>query len=107
MKHLMTVLENRRRGARKAAETRKNRSQNVTPAQVPSQPGKRGSEAQVDVSEKDSFCGDCGQLYQEETDEPEVWIECGLCSQWFHCTCEGLSSPPPAEVVYICLQCQD
>lgn len=107
IKHLMTVLENRRRGARKAAETRKNRSQNVTaPSQVSSKPGEEGSEAQVDESEEDSFCGDCGQLYQEETDEPEVWIECGLCNQWFHCTCEGLSSPPPTEAVYICLRCQ-
>ena len=50
--------------------------------------------------------GDCGHLYEDETEEPEVWIECSLCSQWFHCSCEGLSFLPPIETNYICLKCQ-
>ena len=59
-----------------------------------------------DDSEEEWFCGDCGCLYQEETEEPEIWIECSLCSQWFHCSCEGLSCFPPIETDYICLKCQ-
>ena len=49
-----------------------------------SEPGGGDRETQVDDSEEDSFCGKCGKLYQEETDEPQVSIECSLCNQWFH-----------------------
>ena len=58
-------------------------------------------------SEEEWFCGDCGRLYEDETEEPEIWIECGLCSLWFHCSCEGLSCLPPIETNYICLKCQE
>lgn len=52
MKHLMTVLETRCHGDRKATETRKNHSRNAPPpSHVSSQPGEGGSEAQVDESE--------------------------------------------------------
>ena len=44
-----------------------------------------------DDSEQEWFCGDCGHLYEDETEEPGIWIECSLCIQWFHCSCEGLS----------------
>ena len=30
----------------------------------------------------------CGLVYEEVTDETEIWIECGLCEQWYHCDCE-------------------
>ena len=52
-------------------------------------------------SEQEWFCGDCGHLYEDETEEPEVWIECSLCSQWFHCSCEGLSCLPPIEIISV------
>ena len=57
--------------------------------------------------EQEWFCGGCGGLYEEETEESEIWIECGLCEQWFHCVCEGLSCLPPPEVNYICWKCQE
>ena len=59
-----------------------------------------GSSRKGGDEEKDCFCGCCGCLYESETEESEIWIECG---RWFHCRCEGLSTPPP-EVDYICLQ---
>ena len=34
-----------------------------------------------DDEEEDCFCGCCGCLYESETEEPEIWIECGLCGQ--------------------------
>lgn len=58
-----------------------------------------------EVSEDDSdeqkcFCEDCGQLLEDETEETEICIECGLCERWFQCACEGLSCPPPPETNY-------
>ena len=43
-----------------------------------------------------------GHAYQE-TDEPEVWIECSMCEQWFHAK---LTCLPQPEDKYICLKCQ-
>ena len=57
--HLSTVQQNRKRGAAKAAETRKRKAQ------------QKGllSEAQNDR------CRVCGEEYKDETPEEELWIE--------------------------------
>ena len=47
-----------------------------------------------------------GRAYQEEMEEPELWIECSMCEQWLNATCEKLTCLPPPETNYICLQCQ-
>ena len=37
--------------------------------------------------EEKYLCGVCGELYEEETEEPQIWIQCDLCGQWLHCSC--------------------
>ena len=91
-----SCIENRRRGARKAAATRQAKKALKTSHTV--EEGPKG--------DNECFCGDCGCAYQEETDEPEVWIECSMCEQWYHAKCEKLICLPQAEENYICLKCQ-
>ena len=86
--HLQTIEENRHRGATKAAATRR---------------AKHTQSAQQTESQAVLY-GVCGKEYKEETVEPELWIACDICNQWFHCTCEGLVEPPQ-EDTYICSKC--
>lgn len=64
--HLKTIHRNRQRGASKAAATRK--AKHIANQQ------KQGDiqEAQEDLY----FCGTCGHLYQDKTEEYETWIAC-------------------------------
>ena len=89
MDHLHTVLQNRKRGARKAAATRQARKQAGT------------SQSRTDSQ---YFCGKCGKEYLEEADEEELWIACDMCENWFCSSCEGLQSPPISNI-YICTKC--
>lgn len=83
--HLQTVRDNRRRGAQKAAETRKKNKM-------------------VKKSSHDTyFCGICHDQYVEYTDEEESWIECELCCTWFHFTCAGIESVPQT---FYCNDCR-
>ena len=84
LNHLQTVLESRRRGAKKAAATRLAKKCS-------------SDKNEISMESNDWFCGDCGKLYEAETKEPEVWIECSLCSKWFHCSCES-STPNRSEL---------
>lgn len=36
-------------------------------------------------------CGVCDQLYEDETEEEEVWIECSQCQLWYHVDCVNLA----------------
>ena len=45
----------------------------------------------------------CGGVYEEETNEVEIWIGCEQCDSWFHVTCLGLDSSDPED--YICDAC--
>ena len=99
LQHLQTVVENRRRGARKAAATRQAKKTLKTSHDL-KESSKNGDDSD------ECFCGDCGRAYQEETDEPEVWIECSMYEQWFHAECEKLTCLPQLEDNYICLKCQ-
>lgn len=85
IEHLNTVAENRRRGAEKAAETRRRRKQTQ--------------------SDERYFCGTCETEYKAEMPDIEFWILCDSCQKWYCCTCELLSSPPTSSE-YVCLQCQ-
>ena len=80
--HLQTIEDKRRRGATKAAATRRTQSAHETENQT-------------------VLCGMCRKEYEEET---ELWIACDTCYQWFHCTCEGLTELPQ-EDTYICFKC--
>ena len=83
--HLTTVKENREAGAKKAAETRKKKSK----TKKSSEPG-------------EWRCGTCGRLYEEETEEEEVWIECSTCKVWLHLMCTENSEVPDT---FICQNC--
>ena len=95
MDHLHTVLQNRKRGARKAATTRQARKQAV--ANLDSQSPRTATNSQY-------HCGKCGKEYAEESDEEELWIACDMCNNWFCGRCEGLQSPPVTDI-YICTKC--
>ena len=93
IEHIKTVVENRKRGAKKAALTRSRKE-------------KKGSECVSDASDEIStYCGTCGEEFGESDDVTEIWIACDLCNAWYHCSCEGLRRPP-TKGHYICNKCQ-
>ena len=93
LEHLHTIVDNRRRGAAKAAATRKARSKKTTEAV--SKP--------EDDHEGRYFCATCGKEYMEEAEQEETWIGCDLCDAWYHTNCEKLEAIP--ECNYICIKC--
>ena len=86
MDHLHTVILNRKRGAAKAAATRR---------------AKRSLLASEPVTYN---CGGCGKPYVEETEEVEFWIYCDLCDKWCCGGCEDLQAPPQSDT-YVCKRC--
>ena len=86
--HLQEIRENRKRGAVKAAATRRSRS---------SQRNKKDTEY---------FCGTCGVQYEDEMDNVEFWVCCDSCGRWYCCNCEGLLETPGDEECYNCTSCQ-
>ena len=82
--HLRIFQENRRRGAAKAAGTR------------------RSKQRQASNESEEEYCGVCGDLYKEETDEVEDWIACDLCNRWFHWHCVNITTEPSS---YVCISC--
>ena len=64
LNHLGMVSNNRKRGAAKAAATKKSKLS-----------GRKNEE------EKFVRCGVCCVMYEEETDEVEKWIACDLCTK--------------------------
>ena len=64
IEHLQQVQKNRRRGAAKAAITRQNRKQT------------QNMETSEDLTSEAVFCGVCGDLYEQLTDEVENWVGC-------------------------------
>ena len=84
LKHLQTVSDNRKRGASKAAETRRHNT---------------------DVKDNQLyFCGVCGGDYEEETEETENWIGCDECNAWFHWVCVNIYSEPASS---LCINCEN
>ena len=88
IEHLSTVNANRKRGASKAATTRRSRTQPQTHQQsvvTALQP------EPIQEKEQEEICGKCGGIYEPETEEEELWIACDVCSMWFHAVCIGFS----------------
>lgn len=81
LEHLATVAENRRRGAAKAALTRKNKSHK---------------------DDDEAYCGTCKSKYS--TSNTDFWICCDLCNLWYCSSCEKLASEPDIET-YLCRKC--
>ena len=102
LEHLSTVLQNRRRGAAKAAATRRaKRAKNTCVSNLQSE----ADPSTVRDSEASCYCGSCRKEYQDETDDVEVWIGCDMCESWYCMSCEGLTNPPELDM-YICSKCR-
>ena len=102
LEHLSTVLQNRRRGAAKAAATRRaKRAKNTCVSNLQSE----ADPSTVRDSEASCYCGSCRKEYQNETDDVEVWIGCDMCESWYCMSCEGLTNPPELDM-YICSKCR-
>ena len=85
--HLQTVRENRKRGARKAAETRRKK--------------KMAKQSAHDVY----YCGVCHDQYIQFTDREENWIGCEACDNWFHFACVGITVETVPDK-FFCEDCQ-
>lgn len=83
--HLQQISENRKRGAAKAAQTRKKRKAN--------------QKLQTEYS-----CGVCHGPYLDFTEEIEQWIGCERCESWYHFACVGVVEEPE---LFVCENCQD
>lgn len=92
--HLMTVHENRKRGAAKAAETRRQRRKDKPEAPTPTH---------TDTCESEYQCGECHAVYQDFTDTEEQWIGCESCDSWYHFSCVGITVAP--DTTFLCSNC--
>ena len=63
------------------------------------------------VSEESAeICGICTGVWEDHTEETELWLACSLCGGWFHCSCVGLGDlveEEVAEIDYICNLCKE
>ena len=82
--HLGMVSDNRKRGAAKAAATKKSKLS-----------GRKNEDKIV-------RCGVCCVMYEEETDEVEKWIACDLCTTWFHWNCVNVTIEPDSFLCTLC-----
>ena len=84
-----SIALNRKRGAQKAAATRRaKKAQNTQPSGTTTTAHPALDSRLDDVT----YCGGCGQEFEDETVEVELWICCDLCNQWRCGACENLSS---------------
>ena len=84
--HLKMVSQNRKRGAEKAAQTRRAQKQ-----------GSRSEDKEL------FYCGVCGAVYEDETEEVESWIACDTCYTWYHWSCVNVTVEPNS---FVCMDCQ-
>ena len=91
--HMSTVQLNRKRGAAKAAATKRKKKQG------------KPSEPVLPPSEKDTYrCGVCSEECGDETVEEELWIQCEKCLSWFHGDCVGVN-PSRVPEIFSCQSC--
>ena len=149
--HLAEVQKNRKRGAEKAAATRRLKKQQAAAQQVSAQqisqcaPGmqqaaqsasaqqmsqstrgaqqvpecargvqqesqpQQGAELMCTMdrgstSQEACYCGACGDVYEETTDEVEEWIACDNCETWFHFSCVQIN-PVHVPEQFFCSEC--
>lgn len=86
--HLQTIRDNRKRGALKAAETRRKKKNRMT-------------KTVHDMY----YCGVCHDQYIEYTDQEESCIECESCETWFHFDCVGVA-PGAVPDTFLCENCK-
>ena len=85
LEHLRTIDRNRRRGAAKAAKSRRSK---IAALQNP--------------EEQEYYCGKCGGLFGEG--EEEYWIGCDGCWGWFHGVCVTVT-PETEPEQFFCERC--
>lgn len=95
LEHLNTIFVNRKRGATKAALSRKQRSR-----------GEVNAHTQEAETREVYRCGVCKAVFQEETEEEELWVGCESCDRWFHAVCVNIDLQSVPEE-YICQFCKD
>ena len=81
--HLTKVQRNRKEGAAKAAATRR-------------------KSRKADKQQQQYKCGVCRAIFEEETEETEMWIGCEECDSWYHWRCVGITVEPDT---YTCTTC--
>ena len=93
--HLTTVLENRWRGAAKAAATQKARKQHqLQRGDQPEQQGGSKQPEQQGNRQTSTAPMQSKEYYSISSSTAEFWIECDLCDSWYCGACEGLSEEP-------------
>lgn len=118
--HLQQSSENRARGAKKAAETRK-RNARKQPTVVENASSKSNKtlqkkktteqslEAASSHNEKESVCTECNMGEPPDTyidDKSDIsWIQCDGCDSWFHINCLGLLEVPSD--TWLCCFCNE
>ena len=127
LSHLQLVKENRQRGARKAALTRRQKKaesstlarltiaseQNVatvesasaTEQNVATVESASATEQNV-ATEEVYYCGVCHHEFREFTNTEENWIQCDVCCAWFHFACVGIKRDQVPDD-FICDNCCD
>ena len=94
--HLEIVEVNRRKGAKKAAATRKARKKQVRKETI--------SEEALRDSDDDEVCNLCYFFNPSDiADNVSVeWLACDSCALWYHKRCTGLQRIPDVWLCKIC-----
>ena len=108
--HLHQIAENRRAGAKKAAETRREKRCTKTVRSCNSgSTGKTTVSAVFDKHDSKELCQECGRtgLPDRELDTAS-WISCDGCLQWWHMSCLDLEKDVSVDKrSWLCLRCSE
>ena len=97
--HLTIVAGNRKRGAAKAAETRRHKRNSQRSTEV----ADVQCHSAATPEQEEYHCGICGVLFAD-SDEPELWVGCDTCDTWYHGDCVNINSENEPEKFY-CSAC--
>ena len=87
--HLKVIANNRKRGAMKAAETRRK--------------NKQTAQKQTEVV----CCVVCHSPFVDFTEQVEKWIQCNNCDSWTHFACVGIMENDQLPDTFCCELCSE